>query len=983
MAALEQRVQVLEDELDTTRQLLSVIVDKVGQLEEEKNGDLSRLDEIRNDITEVKEEAAEEARIGKDRYEKAISEQKEKNKEVINKLEALQSEVEESVSGTRVPMGTEQPDSDNSEKLEEITKTVDELTSKLAAMEAIPLEVQDRIKLIEEKIGKAGKYDDEAARDGIKGFNTKNMPKPEPIDVHGKDSHEFNAWHDLFVAYATTHDAKWEHILNAIEEFGKDAIDKVGTDRIKVEHGLTADGVRKVKQWLYLNLLQFTKGDTHSRTVAAGMDAAMETYRLMVLKGKNSTVTSLMDQRMRIMQPDKAKTMDEVDMKVTQWKADIRILRESRQRQDVEMVGNDDQMITILIGMLPDVLADHLISKYSPGSSKFEDMLVEMQDHLMKVDQRKTAKRMIKQVARKEEEEEETQADKLPEEKMDWRFDEAFGWYLCTAAPAPKRQRTEDEGASETYTKGNTKGRGKGDEGKGKGKSKGKGKGPAGGCHECGGDHFVRDCHIRAQRKGGQKGKGKSWDSVPTRQWSQWNPGFIPQQWGGWRPGNPNGQFGKGQFGKGGGKGVGQVAGKGADYSGGESFFDLNRLQFPALASVNYQAEEYPSSADMEWNGSSADGSQWTMVVTKKKKPKFEKMAGIAEEIHKAMSYTTSNHFGALEEEAEDKVTLVDLEGPHGNHQKTDKNITQKKVRLCSRKVPCEEKCCGTVTVRRVRQTSSNSVDRVPMGTGRTESDVSESGDDGMTPGLVDDDDDDDSDITHVPARQASSNSVDRVRIGTGSTESGVAESVPGIRVPMGTGQPGSESSGAGEDDGAGFTDWRQDEKIVNRKLQFFRKHSPPKTIAPVEQKGKADGWTCLSMAVDSGACDNVISPKDLPNYQNHIRETTESLKGEGFVSATGEDIPNFGEVILPVITRERQLKSITFQAAGVAKPLLSAEKLNKSGQLVIFDGDQSCIVNKSTYEVMALRREEGNFMLDVWIPPAHVAEQMGFPGHP
>ena len=58
-------------------------------------------------------------------------------------------------------------------------------------------------------------------------------------------------------------------------------------------------------------------------------------------------------------------------------------------------------------------------------------------------------------------------------------------------------------------------------------KGKGKGKGPKGGCHECGGDHYVRDCPLRAAQwnngksyskgqhfgynpyKGNQKGRSK------------------------------------------------------------------------------------------------------------------------------------------------------------------------------------------------------------------------------------------------------------------------------------------------------------------------------------------------------------------------------------------------------------------------------------------------------------------------------------------
>ena len=175
-------------------------------------------------------------------------------------------------------------------------------------------------------------------------------------------------------------------------------------------------------------------------------------------------------------------------------------------------------------------------------------------------------------------------------------------------------------------------------------------------------------------------------------------------------------------------------------------------------------------------------------------------------------------------------------------------------------------------------------------------------------------------------------------------------------------------------------------ERIGKKKtLQYFRKEKLQKTIAPVEVKKEKrnGGWICLSIAVDSGACDSVISPKDIPQYAECIKETEESLKGEGFVSATGEGIPNYGEVTLPIITRERSFKGLTFQAAGVAKPLLSAEKLNQAGKLVVFDGDNSCIIDKATGEVNMLRREEGNFMLDVWVPPLTVSQQLGFQGRP
>jgi hypothetical protein len=176
----------------------------------------------------------------------------------------------------------------------------------------------------------------------------------------------------------------------------------------------------------------------------------------------------------------------------------------------------------------------------------------------------------------------------------------------------------------------------------------------------------------------------------------------------------------------------------------------------------------------------------------------------------------------------------------------------------------------------------------------------------------------------------------------------------------------------------------QNDPEAAKRKIQFFRRSHQKRTLAPVGASEKpSDGWRCLSIAVDSGACDNVIGPDNIPEYRDDIQETADSIRGDCFISASGEDIPNYGELTLPMITREHGIKAVKFQAAGVAKPLLSVEKLNQAGHYVILDGDASCIVNKTTNEVTALRREEGNFMLDVWIPSTSISKKMGFPRQP
>ena len=137
--------------------------------------------------------------------------------------------------------------------------------------------------------------------------------------------------------------------------------------------------------------------------------------------------------------------------------------------------------------------------------------------------------------------------------------------------------------------------------------------------------------------------------------------------------------------------------------------------------------------------------------------------------------------------------------------------------------------------------------------------------------------------------------------------------------------------------------------------------------------------WKRISIAVDSGACDSVIGPEDLPAYSSFIKETKDSKNGHDFISASGDTIPNHGELSIPMFTRESTTRTMTFQAAGVAKPLGSVKKMIMAHHRVVFDEEGSYIENKVTGEVNALREEEGNFMLDVWVPPPNVAREAGF----
>ena len=278
------------------------------------------------------------------------------------------------------------------------------------------------------------------------------------------------------------------------------------------------------------------------------------------------------------MKPGVAKKNAEDDEKKLQmWKTDILLLLESRQEQDIKMMENNYQMMTILISMVPDRVAECLMTKCEVGVTAVDEMEVALQEHLMKIAENSSLSKSGRkngQVA--------DQFGDGGEEEEDWQqhWDAQGGVYwIRTAMKRPRteehefeRNRVQEEDTREVR-KGNVEGGKASVKGKG---PKGKGKGPNGGCHECGGDQYVRDCRVRQERKG--KGKGKGWwtidsKNVQPRYWSSWNPGFIPEQWSSWRPGT-----------KGSGKGKGFAGGEG---DGNVSMLDFSRLSFPPLSAVS------------------------------------------------------------------------------------------------------------------------------------------------------------------------------------------------------------------------------------------------------------------------------------------------------------------------------------------------------------------------------------------------------------
>ena len=127
-------------------------------------------------------------------------------------------------------------------------------------------------------------------------------------------------------------------------------------------------------------------------------------------------------------------------------------------------------------------------------------------------------------------------------------------------------------------------------------------------------------------------------------------------------------------------------------------------------------------------------------------------------------------------------------------------------------------------------------------------------------------------------------------------------------------------------------------------------------------------GWKRMRITVDSGAAESVIPVDEIRNYAKIPHSCDEY-----FQTASGEAIRNEGEQRIPVVTPSGQLKGMTFQACDVTKPLASVKRMMDAGHAVIFAPDElggSFILNLATGDDEALIEEDGNYFMDVWVPP-------------
>ena len=154
----------------------------------------------------------------------------------------------------------------------------------------------------------------------------------------------------------------------------------------------------------------------------------------------------------------------------------------------------------------------------------------------------------------------------------------------------------------------------------------------------------------------------------------------------------------------------------------------------------------------------------------------------------------------------------------------------------------------------------------------------------------------------------------------------------------------------------------------AQQKLSVFSEKKPM-SLKPLSE---ANEWEYIETILDSGATVTVIPPHVGHAYE--IRPSAASKAGVKYEVANGDEIPNLGEKLMPVMTREGSMRGLRAQVADVSKALQSVRALVKAGHMVIFgDGDEGqshYVYNKFTGETNEVTDDGINYLMGMYIVP-------------
>jgi hypothetical protein len=82
----------------------------------------------------------------------------------------------------------------------------------------------------------------------------------------------------------------------------------------------------------------------------------------------------------------------------------------------------------------------------------------------------------------------------------------------------------------------------------------------------------------------------------------------------------------------------------------------------------------------------------------------------------------------------------------------------------------------------------------------------------------------------------------------------------------------------------------------------------------------------------------------------------------------TGEEVPNEGQKVVPVVTEEGRNRKVTWQLAEVQKPLTAVGNVCDQDAICVFGKRGGFIRSMETGEMTTFNRKNGIYVLKMWM---------------
>jgi len=147
--------------------------------------------------------------------------------------------------------------------------------------------------------------------------------------------------------------------------------------------------------------------------------------------------------------------------------------------------------------------------------------------------------------------------------------------------------------------------------------------------------------------------------------------------------------------------------------------------------------------------------------------------------------------------------------------------------------------------------------------------------------------------------------------------------------------------------------------------------------------KPKYQGFKPVQVVVDSAAVDCVMARTTINEIRSNpdapLKQGEAAKAGVSYVAADGGEIPNEGEQLVDMMTKEGHECDMTWQVADIQKPLLSVRALTKSGHQVNFRQNDGEIVNNATGRKIHFVRRGDLYVVTMWMRAREESSEPGF----